>query len=517
MPLSEITPFNELNLVKHAASRLMKISEQRIMSLRIIKESIDARKKNSLFIVYSVVVSCDGRVSTGKDVQAFIPVEVAPFFYKTPNTRPVIVGAGPCGLFCAFELVSRGFSPIVVERGEEVDKRSETVKDFWSGGILNPESNVQFGEGGAGTFSDGKLTTRINDSRCTKVLEVLHQCGAPEDILFKSKPHVGTDVLRRVIKSLRDRLIEKGATFRFSSRMESLVLRQDKVNGIHLADGTEIHSDAVVLALGHSARDTFNNLFEQGVEINQKPFSVGVRIEHLQQWINESQYGGVTHFKLGAADYQLFEHLGDRTAYSFCMCPGGVVVAAASEEKTVVTNGMSYHDRNGANANSAYVVSVMPQDFPSSHPLSGIEFQRRLEQSCYKKTGGMAAPVQKLSDFINDVPSTRHGEVKPSYTGQVFYTTLTDLLPAFVVKGLQKSAPVFNKKLKGFMHPDALLTAVETRTSSPIRILRDESLQSIRFEGLFPAGEGAGYAGGIVSAAVDGIRVAERISEKYSK
>ena len=517
IPLADMTPENELTLVKIASSKQMGISKNDIQNFRILKESLDARKKNALAVVYSVLVSCQGRVKSNKELQLFLPQEMTFLLKREPTTRPVIVGAGPCGLFCAYELVERGFSPIIVERGEEVDKRSESVKTFWSKGILNPESNVQFGEGGAGTFSDGKLTTRINDPRCTKVLETFHACGAQEDILYKSKPHIGTDVLRNVVKCMREKLKEKGATFLFSTRMDSLIVENGSVQGVNLSDGTEILTTAVILAIGHSSRDTFQKLFEQGVEIQQKPFSVGVRIEHLQEWINEAQYGKMKHFKLGAADYQLYEHIGERTAYSFCMCPGGVVVAAASEEKTFVTNGMSYHDRKGTNANSAYVVSVSPQDFGGPHPLAGIDFQRRLEHGCYEKTGGYGAPVQKLSDFLNDRPSVCSGAVRPSFTGEVSYTSLSEILPSFVVHGIKKSIPVFDRKLKGFMHPDALLTGVETRTSSPVRILRNELFQSTSLKGLFPAGEGAGYAGGIVSAAVDGIRVAERVSLDYSK
>jgi uncharacterized FAD-dependent dehydrogenase len=517
VPLSEITPENELSLLKESCSKLMGVSKRDIKSLKIIKESLDARKKNTLAFVYSILVSCPGRIKASKDVQPFVPDFEPKPVQKDPVTRPVIVGAGPCGLFCAHELVERGFSPIIVERGEDVDKRSESVKSFWSGSILNPESNVQFGEGGAGTFSDGKLTTRINDPRSTKVLEILNACGASNDILYKAKPHVGTDVLRDVVKCIREKLKKKGATFQFSTRMESLLIKNGSVYGVKLSDGTEIDTGAVILAIGHSARDTFIKLLEQGVDIQQKPFSVGVRIEHLQEWINETQYGGIKHFKLGAADYQLYEHMEDRTAYSFCMCPGGVVVAAASEEKTIVTNGMSYSQRNGTNANSAYVVSVSPKDFENTHPLAGINLQRSLEQGCFKKTNSYAAPVQKLSDFLNDRPSASCGSVKSSFTGEVAYTSLSDVLPTYVVDGIKKSAPVFDRKLKGFMHPDALLTAVETRTSSPVRIIRNESLQSVSVKGLFPAGEGAGYAGGIVSAAVDGIRVAERVASDYSR
>lgn len=516
-----LTPENELSLIKSFSSKKSGIPEADIQNLRIIKESVDARKKREMAVVYSVLISCDGRMKSEKDIrpdiQPYRPGKVIPAANGEPVTRPVIVGAGPCGLYCAYELVERGFSPIIIERGKEVEKRRKDVQDFWSRGILNPESNVQFGEGGAGTFSDGKLTSRISDPRSAKVLEIFHSCGAPGDILYQAKPHIGTDVLRNVVRNMRERLRAKGAEFLFSTRLESLLIKEGSVKGVKLRGGTEIPASAVILAIGHSARDTFQHLLEQGVDIRQKPFSVGVRIEHLQEWINQAQYGGVEHFKLGAADYQLFEHMGERTAYTFCMCPGGVVVAAASEENTVVTNGMSYHDRSGTNANSAYVVSVGPEDFGSSHPLAGVEFQRKLERACYKKTGGYRAPVQKLSDFLNDRPSRSPGVVKPSYTGEVVYTSLSDILPNFVANGIKQSAAAFDRKLRGFMNPDALLTAVESRTSSPVRILRDEHYQSVSVKGLFPAGEGAGYAGGIVSAAVDGLRIAEQVSVEYSK
>lgn len=517
IPLLEITQTNELSLVKTRAARLMGVMERDIQGLKIVKESLDARKKNAMAMVYSVWVSLPGTLKNHKDIVPYVPQPALIPETGEPLTRPVVVGAGPCGLFCAYELVQRGFSPIVVERGEPVEKRSESVKAFWSEGILNPESNVQFGEGGAGTFSDGKLTTRINDPRCSRILEVLCECGASPDIMVRAKPHVGTDVLRGVVKNLRERLKQKGADFLFSTRMESLLIKDGQVQGIRLSDGREIHASAVILAIGHSARDTFQKLFEQGVHLQQKPFSVGVRIEHLQEWMNEAQYGPVRHFKLGPAEYQLYEHMGNRTAYSFCMCPGGIVVAAASEERTIVTNGMSYHARNGINANSAYVVSVGPNDFGSEHPLAGVAFQRRLEQGCYSHTGGYRAPVQRLGDFLNDRPSKGPGVVKPTYTGEIVYTSLKELLPDFVVKGIKQSVSVFGRKLKGFDADDALLTAVETRTSSPVRIMRDDKCKSIAVKGLYPAGEGAGYAGGIVSAAVDGIRVAEQVALAYSK
>jgi uncharacterized FAD-dependent dehydrogenase/archaellum component FlaG (FlaF/FlaG flagellin family) len=370
IPIDEITQANEPALLKERAARLAHVSLNDIRDLRIIRESVDSRKKHHITMVYTLLVRLDGRIKEGRDILIYKPEAAAPQPGGTPTVRPVIVGAGPCGLFCAYTLVENGFSPIVIERGQEVEKRSECVQRFWRDGILNTETNVQFGEGGAGTFSDGKLTTRINGPRSSGVLEAFVRFGAPPDIQYKAKAHIGTDILRDVVRNMREYLKSRGCTFYFSTRMENLELRDGRVHGVTLADGTVIESQAVVLAIGHSARDTFEKLHGQGVEMKQKAFSVGVRIEHLQEAINRAQYGDVRHFKLEAADYQLFEHLQDRTAYTFCMCPGGVVVAAASEENTIVTNGMSYRARNGTNANAAYVVSVGPNDFSGNHPLA---------------------------------------------------------------------------------------------------------------------------------------------------
>ena len=516
LPLLEITPENEKSLLIKEAAKKMGCPPGTLSGIRIVKESLDARKKASLQMVYGVSVSTDYRVRQSSDV--VINKEDSPHAYEAgrPLTQPVIVGAGPCGLFCAWELAQRGFKPVIVERGEPVEKRAQSVDAFWKQGLLNPESNIQFGEGGAGTFSDGKLNTRTHDIRSTKVLEILRDMGAPEDILYKAKPHIGTDLLRQVIIRMREELIKNGASFLFSACMDSLIVKNDGISGIRLKDGTVLDTRAVVLAIGHSARDTFESLFDQGVPMIAKAFSVGVRVEHHQQWINEAQYGAVRHFKLGAADYQLFEHVEERTAYTFCMCPGGVVAASASEENTVVTNGMSYHARDGVNANSAYVVSVSPADFGTNSPLGGIGFQRSLERAAYSLSGRYAAPVQRLGDFMDGRPSKGSGLVKPSYTGEVIYSDLTQLLPPFVTKGIQHSVGAFERKLRGFSNPDALLTGVETRTSSPVRIPRGDDLQSSYAKGLYPAGEGAGYAGGIMSAAVDGLRVGERLAKDFS-
>lgn len=517
VPVQDITEDNELFLLRGSVARRLNLPPSDIRNIEIIKESVDSRHKKEISCVYTLLFSLDGKVRERPDILPWQPEKPDIKPAGSPATNPVIAGAGPCGLFSAWEFVDKGFSPIIVERGEPVDERSKSVDRFWREGVLNPESNVQFGEGGAGTFSDGKLTTRTHDPRCGKVLEILNLCGAPDDILYKAKAHIGTDILKNVIKNMRERLISRGARFLFSTGMESLVIDDGRIKGASLSDGTVIDTEAVVLAIGHSARDTLETLLNQGVEMAQKSFSAGVRIEHLQEMINRAQYGDIKHFKLTAADYQLSEHLGERTAYTFCMCPGGVVVAAASEPDTIVTNGMSYHKRDGRNANAAYVVSVNPGDFEGRHPLAGIEFQRKLEKKCFLLSGRYAAPVQRLDDFLNHRPTKKAGRIKPSYTGDTVFTDLHGLLPGFISAGIEQSVNAFDRKLRGFYDPDAILTAVETRTSSPVRIIRNENLQSTTVKGLFPAGEGAGYAGGIISAAVDGIRVAERVMAEYSK
>lgn len=517
IPILEITRENELQLLKEHAARSLHIAPKDILNLAVMKESIDSRRKQAIAAVYSLKLSVDGKLNETSNLKACESPEEPARYSGHSAIKPVIVGCGPCGLFCAYALCEAGLSPVILERGEEVEKRSLSVKRYWTEGQLDPESNVQFGEGGAGTFSDGKLTTRIHDPRSSKVLDALVRFGAPQDILFKAKAHIGTDILRDVVRNMREYLKGKGCTFHFSTRMDALEVKEGALRGVRLADGTVIASEAVVLAIGHSARDTFRTLLEQGVEISQKAFSVGARIEHLQETIQTAQYGNHRHFKLEAADYQLFEHLENRTSYTFCMCPGGVVVAAASEKDTVVTNGMSFRARNGINANAAFVVSVGPEDFGSHHPLAGVAFQRELEKRAWQESRNGAAPVQRLSDFINGTPSQKPGRIKPSYTGEVYYTDLHGILPAFVTHAMTASLDVFNRKLRGFSDPDAILTAVETRTSSPVRITRGENLQSVTHPGLYPAGEGAGYAGGIMSSAVDGMRIAEQITRDFQE
>ncbi len=524
--LDDLEPESEQGLLRRLAAGRLGVPTDSIRSLSILRESLDARKKNDLAIVYSLVAETAAKPSKISESYLWNP-PVSPSFpilrkNGFPGLRPIVVGAGPCGLFCALILAEAGLAPILLERGQPVDKRRQDVAAFWRTGVLDAESNVQFGEGGAGTFSDGKLTTRIHDPRCVRVLETLAACGAPEDILYRAKPHIGTDGLVQAITALRARLLDLGTEIRFGARVEGLILRKGKVCGVKLQDGSELDSPATILAIGHSARDTFAMLHACGISMEPKPFSVGVRIEHSQAEIDRVQYGGRRHYKLGPSEYQLFERFSDRTAYTFCMCPGGQVVAAASEAGTVVTNGMSSRARNGDNANSAFVVSVGQSDV-GTHPLDGVAFQRNLEQAAFRLGGGTyAAPIQRLADFLERRQAsvrrmTRDsGSVRSSYTGEVRHARLDAALPPFVYECMRNAVPAFERRMRGFAAPDALLTGFETRTSSPLRLPRGVDFASVGAPGLYPAGEGAGHAGGIMSAAVDGMRVAEAVMTAYA-
>ncbi len=441
--------------------------------------------------------------------------------------RPLVVGFGPCGIFAALVLARAGYRPLVLERGRPMDQRIRDVEAFWETGRLLPQSNVQFGEGGAGAFSDGKLTTGIKkDQRVQWILQALVKAGAPEEILYRQKPHIGTDLLREVVVRLRQRIIDEGGEIRFESRLTDLDFqgREGGLSEIEINEKERLSCQALILAVGHSARDTFSLLYERQLPMEQKPFSIGVRIEHLQEMIDESQYADREAARiLGAADYRLSYHCGNgRGVYTFCMCPGGYVVASASEEGGLVTNGMSYHGRDGRNANSALLVGVGPEDFPGEHPLAGVAYQRKWEQAAFRLGGGgYRAPAQRLGDFMKEDPSeyrtiqTETGP-EPTYRPGVSWTDLSRCLPREVVAAMKEAIPVFGKRLRGFDREDSILTGVETRSSSPVRILRDpQSLESWR-QGVYPAGEGAGYAGGILSAAADGIRAAEALMKKWA-
>lgn len=507
--------------LKKKAARILGLRPEAVTSLTLARQSIDARKKSDVHYVCTVDVSVtdeekvmarcrDRRVSLHQDTPyVFPPVR------RSSPLPPVVVGMGPAGLFAALFLARNGLAPIVLERGRPVEERTADVERFWSTGLLDPASNVQFGEGGAGTFSDGKLNTGTHDPRIATVFRELAAAGAPADILYQHKPHIGTDVLREVVRHIRLELIRLGCDVRFCHKLAGLTLRDGAVEGLTVEGpqgAYELPCDALVLSPGHSARDTFRMLHEAGVPMEQKAFAIGVRIEHPQSAVSLAQFGPAWE-KLPAADYKLSCHLPNgRSAFTFCVCPGGEVVAAASEEGRLVTNGMSRRARDGKNINGGFLVGVNPADFGSDHPLAGVEYQRRWEEAAFRLGGGgYLAPAQTVGDFLSGRPSVRLGAVEPTYRPGVTPTELDRCLPGYVTDTLRGALPVFDQKLRGFAAPDSLLTGVETRSSSPIRILRGADFQSA-VRGLYPCGEGAGYAGGITSAAVDGIRVAEAVA-----
>jgi uncharacterized FAD-dependent dehydrogenase len=507
----------------------MGIPDRQLLNFTIVRRSIDARRKNNIMAVYIIDAELINEPELLSGFSQDIRISAAPSMdYQMPTVGnihapgPVVVGSGPCGLFVALILAQLGLKPLLIERGKKVGPRVKDVRNFWQTGQLDPGSNVQFGEGGAGTFSDGKLTTQIKDkyNRSRKVLEEFAKAGAPEEILYQAKPHIGTDNLVKIVKNLRNTIISLGGQVRFETKLTGIKIKDGKVAGAIVNGSETIDTDTIVLALGHSARDTFEMLHRLGIPMEAKPFSIGVRIEHPQSMIDTAQYGKfASHPLLGPAEYKLVRHCENgRSAYTFCMCPGGEVIASSSEHGGIVTNGMSRYSRDRFNANSALLVGLTPQDFEGTSPLAGIEFQRKWEQKAFK-TGGSNyfAPVQLVGDFLSGRPSNSLGEVCPSYTPGTTLCDLEECLPRFVVETLRLAIPQMDKKLKGFAGSDAVLTAVESRSSSPIRILRDDTFQSPVVKGLYPAGEGAGYAGGIISTAVDGIKIAEAINCKTLK
>ena len=507
--------------LKAAILKKLKLPAEAVLDWRIFKRAHDARNKNAIAYIYTVDVVLKDESRAPKDARPTPDMDYK-FAAHAPGDfqRPLVIGAGPCGLFAALILAQSGFRPIILERGKVVRERTKDTWGLWRRSVLNPESNVQFGEGGAGTFSDGKLYSQIKDPRYLgrKVLTEFVKAGAPEEILTEAHPHIGTFRLVTMVEAMRRTIEELGGEYRFQSKVTDLLLDGDRrVRGVRLASGEEIAGTHVVLALGHSARDTFEMLHERGVAIEAKPFSLGFRVEHPQGLIDKARFGRSIP-QLGAADYKLVHHAKNgRSVYSFCMCPGGTVVAAASEPGRVVTNGMSQYSRNERNANAGIVVGITPEvDYPG-HPLAGLAVQRQWESAAFAAGGGTyAAPAQLVGDFIAAKASTALGDVIPSYRPGVTPTDLSSCLPDYAIEAIREALPAFGRQIKGFDRPDAVLTGVETRTSSPIRIQRGEDFQSLNTQGLYPAGEGAGFAGGILSAAVDGIKVAEAVAKNIA-
>lgn len=506
----KLSPF-EKNY-KKALAKVLKTKETDILNIEILRKSLDCRKRDFIHYVltFKADVKNEEKYLKLKNVSKYIEEKYVFPCTKSKDEKIVVAGSGPAGLFCCLMLARAGANPVILERGEKVEDRKKSVDTFFETGKLNINSNIQFGEGGAGTFSDGKLTCGLNNKKIPFINEEFVKHGAPDEIKYSSKPHIGTDYLYKTVKNIREEIISLGGTFLFETTLKDIIIKDGKVVKA-VTDKGEIECDRLVLATGHSSRDTYKMLYEKGVNMEKKPFSVGVRIEHKREYINLLQYKSEEFAEtLPAADYKLSCHSQDRGAYTFCMCPGGVVVCGASGEGQVVTNGMSYFARDKENSNAALLVSVLPEDIKGG-VLDAINFQEDLERKAYTKGGeNYFAPVQLVKDFLEDRESTKAGNVKPSYLPGVKYTSLKDVLPDFVIKMLKFAIVEFDRKMKGFNIGDAVLTGVETRSSAPLRILRDESFQS-NIKGLYPIGEGAGYAGGIMSSSIDGINCAEAI------
>lgn len=514
--------------LKKKVLKTLHLKEDSLLSYHIRKQSLDARKKPELCYVYTVDAEITGEkaVMKNKKIKNINKVQVKPYKFKITGedvlkSRPVVIGSGPAGLFCAYMLADQGYRPILLERGKTVEERLKDVNDFWESGILNPESNVQFGEGGAGTFSDGKLNTLVKDEagRNQMVLKIFVECGAPSDILYAAKPHIGTDILTEVVKNMRLRIIDKGGDVLFKTKVVDFAKAEGRLSGLVIRDmDTKEESflavQAAVLAVGHSARDTFGILLEKEIPMEAKSFAVGVRIEHPQEMIDMAQYGKKSEGSLAAAAYKLTAKSDSgRGVYTFCMCPGGYVVNASSEDGRTAVNGMSYHGRDGINANSAVIVTVTPEDYCTNGPLAGVSFQRNLEEKAYRAGQGRI-PVQLLKDFEQNQATRELGEVIPQTKGAYTTANVREIFPEELAKSIVQGIHEFDRKIPGYARGDAVISAVESRTSSPVRILRGETMES-ELKGLYPCGEGAGYAGGITSAAMDGIKVFEAIARKY--
>lgn len=514
---------DSIDNIKKKCSKKLFIKDTDIKKIFIKEQSIDARHKPEIFFVYTIDVEVDNEDLLLKKYKCN---EI----YESPNEeyvfnisgtlklkhRPIIVGTGPAGLFCGYLLAEHGYNPILIERGEPVENRVKTIEEFWKNNKLNPNSNVQFGEGGAGTFSDGKLVSQVKDTsyRRKKVFDTFIDCGADNKISYVNKPHIGTDKLRDIIKKMREKIISLGGEFRYNTCLTDIKIENNNITGIEINNNDWLDTDIVVLAIGHSARDTFKMLYDKKIIMEPKPFAVGIRIQHPQDMINKNQYGVVSHPKLDAASYKLtYKSSNGRGVYSFCMCPGGYVVNASSEEGRIAINGMSNNARDSKNANSALIVTIGPNDYGNS-PLDGIKFQRELEEKAYKIGNGLI-PIQLYKDYKNNIVTDKLGSIEPIFKGNYTLSNINDVFPNYINDSLKEAIEYFNRIIKGYSDGDAIVAAVESRTSSPVRILRDENGES-NILGLYPCGEGAGYAGGITSAAIDGIKVAEMIASKYN-